>query len=100
MTSNFSIKTENIEEMRRQLAETSIQLEENRERFKKSVALKAKDIEQNYKDIDMFRADDRKMRVKINQLENDLLHQIKRLDIICKSKGLPRPKRDILNKDR
>ena len=39
------------------------------------------------------------MRVKINQLENDLLHQIKRLDIICKSKGLPRPKRDILNKD-
>ncbi len=36
------------------------------------------------------------MRVKINQLENDLLHQIKRLDIICKSKGLPRPKKDHL----
>jgi hypothetical protein len=36
------------------------------------------------------------MRVKINQIENDLLHQIKRLDIICKSKGLPRPKKDHL----
>ena len=36
------------------------------------------------------------MRIKINQLENDLTLQIKRLDIICKSKGLPRPKRDIL----
>lgn len=24
------------------------------------------------------------------------MHQIKRLDIICKSKGLPRPKRDFL----
>lgn len=44
----------------------------------------------------MIRQDEKKFRVKINQLENDLLHQIKRLDIICKSKGLPRPKRDIL----
>lgn len=45
MTSNFSVKTENIEEMRRQLAETSIQLEENRERYKRSAAMKAKNIE-------------------------------------------------------
>jgi len=29
----------------------------------------------------------------MNQLENDLELQIRRLDIICKSKGLPRPKR-------
>lgn len=36
------------------------------------------------------------MRFKINQIENDLMHQIKRLDIICKSKGLPRPNKDIL----
>lgn len=66
MTSNFSIKTDNIEEMRKQLAETSIQLEENRERFKRSVAKKAKDIEMNYNDVNQFRGDDRKMRVKIN----------------------------------
>ena len=33
------------------------------------------------------------MRVKINQFENDLEHQLKRLEIICKSKGMPRPKR-------
>ena len=31
--------------------------------------------------------------MKINQLENDLEHQLKRLEIICKSKGMPRPKR-------
>ena len=36
------------------------------------------------------------MRVKINQIEQELLLQIKRLDILCKSKGLPRPKRDHL----
>ena len=48
----------------------------------------------------MHRADEKKMRVKINQIENDLLAQIKRLDIICKSKGMPRPKRDILEKDK
>jgi hypothetical protein len=31
--------------------------------------------------------------VKINQLENELEAQLKRLTIICKSKGLPRPTR-------
>ena len=40
------------------------------------------------------------MRVKINQLENDLEHQLKRLDIICKSKGMPRPKRPAVLPDR
>ena len=29
--------------------------------------------------------------MKVNQLENELEHHFKRLDIICKSKGLPRP---------
>lgn len=38
--------------------------------------------------------------MKINQLENDLLMQIKRLDIICKSKGLPRPKKDHILPDK
>ena len=33
------------------------------------------------------------MRVKVNQLENELEHHLKRLDIICKSKGLPKPVR-------
>lgn len=94
--SNFSIKTEDIDEIRRQLAQTSIELEENRERYKRTVAKKQKDIEENYQLLEQHRLDDKKMRVKINQLENDLLHQIKRLDIICKSKGLPRPKKDHL----
>jgi hypothetical protein len=33
------------------------------------------------------------MRVRINQLENDLEYQLKRLELICKTKGLQRPKR-------
>ena len=46
--SNFSVKTENIDEIRRQLAQTSIELEENRERYKRTVAKKQKEIEENY----------------------------------------------------
>lgn len=38
--SNFSVKTEDIDEIRRQLAQTSIELEENRERYKRTVAKK------------------------------------------------------------
>lgn len=38
MNSNFSATTENVEEIRRQLAETSIELEENRASFKKNAA--------------------------------------------------------------
>ena len=41
-----------------------------------------------------MKQEEKKTRVKVNQLENDLLLQLKRLDIICKSKGLPRPGRD------
>ena len=95
-TSNFSNNTENIEEVRRKLAETSIELEEQKERYKRSVAKQYKDTEFNFQQIESGRQDEKKMRVKINQLENDLLAQIRRLDIICKSKGLPRPKKDIL----
>jgi hypothetical protein len=31
--------------------------------------------------------------VRVNQIENDLEHHFKRLDIICKSKGMPRPQK-------
>ena len=44
--------------------------------------------------------EEKKTRVKVNQLENDLEHQLKRLDIICKSKGMPRPKRPTVLPDR
>ena len=50
-------------------------------------------METYYEDIDNLNGEEKKVRVKINQLENDLEHQLKRLDIICKSKGMPRPKR-------
>lgn len=37
--------------------------------------------------------EEKKVRVKINQLENDLEYQLKRLDLVCKTKGMQRPKR-------
>lgn len=33
------------------------------------------------------------LRVKVNQIEVELERNLKRLDIICKSKGLPKPVR-------
>jgi hypothetical protein len=57
------------------------------------MALQQKDIESSYAELDEYRQEQKKYRVKVKQLENDLEHNLKRLDIICKSKGLPRPKR-------
>ena len=74
ITSGFSVDTQNMEEMRRQLAETSIELEEQRERYKRQVAKQQKDLEANYEQVEIHRNDDKKLRVKINQLENDLSH--------------------------
>lgn len=48
-------------------------------------------MDEYYEQITSFRNEDKIVRVKVNQTENELDHQIKRLDIICKSKGLPRP---------
>jgi len=47
MQSNFSANTENIEEIRKKLAETSIELEEHKEKYKRVAAKKYKDIEGN-----------------------------------------------------
>lgn len=70
----FSINSENVEELRQELAQTSIELEEQRERYKRQVAKGQKDLELNYQQLDALRQDEKKQRVKINQLENDLLH--------------------------
>lgn len=60
------------------------------------MAKQQKGIEENDDKLMAMRQEEKKMRIKVNQLENDLAQQIKRLDIICKSKGLPRPNKDIL----
>lgn len=60
------MNTENVEEIRRKLAETSIELEEQRERYKRQVAKQQKDLEENYNDLEQYRQDEKKMRVKIN----------------------------------
>ena len=52
MTSNFSGGTENIEEIRKKLAETSIELEEHKEKYKRVAAKKYKDIEANNVELD------------------------------------------------
>ena len=93
MTSNFSMGTVDVEELRQQLAAASIELEEQKANFKKSYSKNHKDLESFYEDIDNHNGEEKRVRVKINQLENDLEHQLKRLEIICKSKGMPRPKR-------
>jgi hypothetical protein len=48
-------------------------------------------MEEYYEQIALYRNEDKIVRVKVNQMENELEHNLKRLDIICKSKGLPRP---------
>ena len=100
MTSNFSMGTVDVEELRQQLAAASIELEEQKAQFKKNYSKNHKELEAHYEEIDLQNAEEKKMRVKINQLENDLEHQLKRLDIICKSKGMPRPKRPAILPDR
>lgn len=69
-----SHETENVEDIRRKLATTSIELEEEKERYKRQIAKKHKDIEMDGGQLDQLRADDKKMRFKINQIENDLMH--------------------------
>lgn len=91
LTSNFS--TAALEELRRQLADQSIELEEIREQYKKKYAFQQKDLEESYSEISTYRQEEKALRVKVNQMENELEMNLKRLDIICKSKGLPRPQR-------
>jgi hypothetical protein len=50
-------------------------------------------MEEYYEQLAFYKNDEKQVRVKVNQLENELDHHLKRLDIICKSKGLPRPQR-------
>ena len=94
MTSNFNgSSVSEIEELRRQLAESSVELEESRDLNKRRLALQQKQLEEYYETLTLYRADEKATRVRVNQLENELDHHLKRLDIICKSKGLPRPQR-------
>jgi len=48
-------------------------------------------MDEYYEQLAGYRNEEKITRVKVNQLENELEHHMKRLDIICKSKGLPRP---------
>jgi predicted solute-binding protein len=53
VTSNFNNNNNpalgnEIEELRRQLAETSVELEETKEQYKKRMALQQKDMEEYY----------------------------------------------------
>jgi hypothetical protein len=57
------------------------------------MAKREKDLEINLEIIEAQKLEEKKMRVKINQFENELELQLKRLTIVCKTKGLPKPKR-------
>ena len=49
-------------------------MEEQKAAFKKSYSKNHKDLETYYEDIDDLNGEEKKVRVKINQLENDLEH--------------------------
>lgn len=68
MHSNFT--TAEVEEMRRQLADASVELEEAKEQNKKRLALQSKDIDENYSELSTYRQEEKVLRVKLNQLEN------------------------------
>jgi hypothetical protein len=57
------------------------------------MAKREKELESNLEFLEGQRAEEKKLRVKINQIENDLELQFKRLVIVCKTKGQPKPKR-------
>ena len=44
----------------------SIELDDQRERYKRQVAMAQKDVEFNYQQLDGHRVEDKKMRIKIN----------------------------------
>jgi hypothetical protein len=48
------------------LAETSIELEENRANFKKMASKRQKEIEENFGEIGKNRVDEKKVRIKVN----------------------------------
>ena len=92
LTSNFhGSNLSEIEELRRQLAESSVELEDSKDLNKRRLVLQQKVMEEYYEQLAFYKNDEKQVRVKVNQLENELDHHLKRLDIICKSKGLPRP---------
>lgn len=62
----LSNQTDNIDDIRRKLATTSVELEEERERYKKQISKQIKDIELDGSQLEQLRAEDKKMRFKIN----------------------------------
>ena len=62
----LSSQTDNVEEIRRKLATTSVELEEERERYKKQISKQMKDIELDGGQLEQLRAEDKKMRFRIN----------------------------------
>jgi hypothetical protein len=63
-----------IEELRRQLAESSVELEETRDMNMKRIVLQQKQMEEYYEQIALYRNEEKVVRVKVNQMENDLEH--------------------------
>lgn len=67
MTSAFngSSVTE-MEELRRQLAESSVELEESRDLNKRRLVLQQKQLEEYYEQLAGFRNEEKTVRVKVN----------------------------------
>ena len=50
-----SFRTQDVEELRRQLADGSVELEELREQNKKRLALQQKEMDESYSQLESFR---------------------------------------------
>lgn len=67
MTSNFNTSNiSELEELRKHLAEASVELEEEKDFYKKKLAFQQKEIEEHYEELSTIRMSEKGLRVKVN----------------------------------
>jgi hypothetical protein len=82
--------TEDIEELRTKLSTVSIELENRRKENRKLMAKNAKELEDYYSMLGQDQGEEKKLRVRVRQLENELEQTLKKIDIVSKAKGFTR----------
>lgn len=82
--------TEDIEELRTKLSTVSIELENRRKENRKLIAKNAKELEDYYSMLGQDQGEEKKLRVRVRQLENELEQTLKKIDIVSKAKGFIR----------
>ena len=73
-----------VDDMRSQLSEMSVEFENEKRDNKKIVAKNAKDIEDMLAQLEGKRGEDKKMRLRVRQLENELELALRKVEILNK----------------